>query len=78
MTRTNPTNGGQVPESRRVELLTIDDVAAVLKVPKSTLYQWSYLGEGPPVVRVGRHLRYPSHRLDAWIESGLKDRHDGF
>ncbi len=35
------------------ELLTVDQVATVLKVPKATLYQWSYQGEGPPVVRSG-------------------------
>ena len=58
------------------ELLTVDQVATVLKVPKATLYQWSYQGEGPPVVRIGRHLRYPSDLLDTWITSGMKVRRD--
>jgi excisionase family DNA binding protein len=77
VTRSKTTSTTPARTESRTELLTVDDVAADLKVPKSTLYQWSYLGEGPPVVRVGRHLRYPSDRLDAWIESGLKERHEG-
>jgi excisionase family DNA binding protein len=74
MTRTKTIGGAPAATTSRTELLTVDDVAAVLKVPKSTLYQWSYQGDGPPVVRVGRHLRYPSDRLDSWIESGLKEQ----
>ena len=75
MTRTNPTHAVSKRKVGHIELLTIDDVAALLKVPKSTLYQWSYQGEGPPVVRIGRHLRYPSDLLADWIDSGMKERH---
>jgi excisionase family DNA binding protein len=75
MTRTNPTPAVSKRKVGHIELLTIDDVAALLKVPKSTLYQWSYQGEGPPVVRIGRHLRYPRDLLDDWIDSGMKQRH---
>jgi excisionase family DNA binding protein len=73
--RSKTTSTAPIRTGSRTELLTVDDVAAVLKVPKSTLYQWSYLGEGPPVVRVGRHLRYPSDLLTGWIDSGIKVRH---
>jgi excisionase family DNA binding protein len=75
MTRTKTIDGTSPATTGRTELLTVDEVAAVLRVPKSTLYQWSYQGEGPPVVRVGRHLRYPGDLLDAWIDSGMKERH---
>ncbi len=75
MTRSKTTSKTPGRTGGRAELLTVDDVAAVLRVPKSTLYQWSYQGEGPPVVRVGRHLRYPGDLLDAWIDSGMKERH---
>ncbi len=74
MTRSKTTSRAPARTGGRTELLTVDDVAAVLKVPKSTLYQWSYLGEGPPVVRVGRHLRYPGDLLDLWIDRGMKQR----
>jgi len=73
--RSKTTSTAPTRTDERTELLTADEVAGVLKVPKSTLYQWSYQGEGPPVVRVGRHLRYPSDLLDGWIDSGMKERH---
>ncbi|MCD0451950.1 helix-turn-helix domain-containing protein [Actinocorallia sp. API 0066] len=48
---------------------TVDEVAAFLGVPKTTLYQWRYLGIGPKAARVGRHLRYlPSDVLD-WFRA---------
>jgi len=74
MTRESRATTELVRLADRVELLTVDEVAQVLKVPKSTLYQWSYQGDGPPVVRVGRHLRYPRDLLNAWITSGMKVR----
>ena len=77
MARTDTSKRNPARTSGGMELLTVDEVAAVLKVPKATLYSWSYRGEGPPVVRVGRHLRYPSDLLGAWIESGMKPQRDG-
>jgi excisionase family DNA binding protein len=76
VTRAERSRSASARTEGRAELLTVDDVAAVLKVPKSTLYQWSYLGEGPPVLRIGRHLRYPSDLLQSWIVSGMKKRRD--
>jgi excisionase family DNA binding protein len=50
------------------KLLKPDEVAAFLGVPKATLYAWRYRREGPPAVRVGRHLRYRWSDLDRWLE----------
>jgi hypothetical protein len=33
---------------------TIEDVAALLRKPKGTLYQWRYIGYGPRAFRIGR------------------------
>ena len=49
-------------------LLTPEDVAALLGVPISTLYQWNYRGSGPVARRIGRHLRYRRGDLEAWID----------
>ena len=57
-------------ETRRDELLTPDEVAVYLRIPKSTLYAWRYHGEGPKAVRVGRHLRYPASELRKWLARG--------
>ncbi|MGF1618095.1 MAG: helix-turn-helix transcriptional regulator [Acidimicrobiia bacterium] len=39
-------------------LLGVHELAAYLDVPVKTLYAWRYKREGPPALRVGRHLRY--------------------
>lgn len=49
------------------ELLTPDDLASVLGIPKRTLYHWRYEDEGPPAIRVGRHLRYRRSEFEAWL-----------
>lgn len=48
-------------------LLTIDELADFLQVPKATLYRWRYHGEGPPGLRLGRHVRYRQADVDAWL-----------
>lgn len=49
-------------------LWTARDVADFLGVPVSTLYQWRYRHTGPRACRVGRHLRYRSTDVLAWVE----------
>lgn len=54
-------------ETRQIApLWTVDDVAAFLGVPVKTLYQWKWRGEGPPVRKIGRHLRYDPEAVCAW------------
>jgi excisionase family DNA binding protein len=50
-------------------LLTIDEVAVMLGVPKSTCYGWRSRGEGPRSLRVGRWVRYDPQDVADWIES---------
>ena len=47
-------------------LWTIKDVSAYLAVPVGTLYQWRHRGEGPPAIRLGRHLRYDPDSVHRW------------
>ena len=49
-------------------LLSLDDLAAFLGVPKRTLYSWRYRGEGPVGYRVGRHVRYRREDIEAWLQ----------
>ena len=49
------------------KLWTVDDVSAFLGVPVATLYQWRTRGEGPPCVRLGKHLRFDPDRVRAWF-----------
>jgi excisionase family DNA binding protein len=49
-------------------LWTVHDVATFLGVPVGTIYQWRVRGEGPPAIRLGRHLRYDRAAVLAWVE----------
>jgi excisionase family DNA binding protein len=50
-------------------ILTIDEAAAYLAIPKATLYTWRTrrAGFGPPAVKMGGCLRYRRSDLDAWV-----------
>lgn len=54
---------------RLEKLLTPEEVAEILGVPKGTLYKWRLVAEGPPAMRIGKHLRYRPADLDAWLRS---------
>jgi excisionase family DNA binding protein len=48
-------------------LLSPDEVAVFLGIPVKTLYQWRYKGVGPRGLRIGRHVRYRSADVEAWL-----------
>ena len=50
------------------DLLTVDEAAQVLKVPKSWIYARTRTGE-IPVRKLGRHVRIPADQLAEWVES---------
>lgn len=55
-------------------LLTIDEVAALLNVPKQTLYRWRHAGKGPPAIALeGRMLRWRPADVDGWLDAGRSD-----
>lgn len=49
------------------KLLSPDELVELLGIPKRTIYNWRLRGEGPPAVRVGRHLRYRPSDVEAWL-----------
>jgi predicted DNA-binding transcriptional regulator AlpA len=51
------------------QLLTITEVAAIVRVPPATLRYWRHLGEGPHSFRIGRTVRYWRTEVIAWLES---------
>ena len=50
-------------------LWSVEDVSIYLGVPVTTLDQWKWRGEGPPVRKIGRHLRYDPRAVQAWATS---------
>jgi excisionase family DNA binding protein len=50
------------------ELLTIQEVADVVRVPVATLRYWRHLGSGPSSFRIGRSVRYWRSEVLYWLE----------
>uniref|UniRef100_UPI0025EF9E65 helix-turn-helix transcriptional regulator n=1 Tax=Lapillicoccus sp. TaxID=1909287 RepID=UPI0025EF9E65 len=50
------------------ELLTLTEVAAIVRAPIATLRYWRHLGTGPRSFRLGRHVVYRASDLQTWID----------
>ena len=59
-------------------ILTIDQAAAYLSIPKATLYTWRTrrAGFGPRAVKLGGCLRYRRSDLDAWVAEHVESLED--
>jgi predicted DNA-binding transcriptional regulator AlpA len=51
------------------ELLTIQEVADVVRVPVATLRYWRHVGTGPRSFRIGRSVRYWRTEVFAWLDN---------
>jgi predicted DNA-binding transcriptional regulator AlpA len=51
------------------ELLTISEVAAIVRAPIATMRYWRHLGTGPRSFRLGRRVVYRVGDLRAWIDA---------
>jgi len=49
-------------------LWTVEQVSIFLGVPVKTLYQWKWRRYGPPVRKLGKHLRYIPAQVRSWVE----------
>ncbi|MCX6567033.1 MAG: helix-turn-helix domain-containing protein [Candidatus Aminicenantes bacterium] len=47
-------------------ILTIEDLSAYLKIPKSTLYKLAREGRVPSN-KIGRHWRFQKRAIDRWL-----------
>jgi predicted DNA-binding transcriptional regulator AlpA len=54
-------------QQREDRLWSPIELAKHLGIPVATLYAWRYRGEGPPALRIGRHLRYRPADIEAWL-----------
>lgn len=60
---------------RGVELLTVDEVASVLRVSRMTVYRKVHSGELPSV-HFGRSFRIPASALDAYLPPAWRKDED--
>jgi len=51
------------------ELLTITEVAELLRTPVATLRYWRHLGIGPASFRIGRRVMYRRSDVEDWINA---------
>ena len=62
-----------LPESRpHDELLTVDEVAQIFKVPVGTIRKWRSAREGPRGIRVGKYLRFRRAAVEQYISQREK------
>lgn len=54
-------------EEKTSDVLTIDDLAVYLKIPKSTLYKLVREGKIPSQ-KIGRHWRFRKVAIDRWLD----------
>jgi len=53
--------------SRRQEVMTLDETAEYLRIPRSTAYKLAQEGKIPGQ-KVGRHWRFHRETLDDWLK----------
>jgi excisionase family DNA binding protein len=54
-------------EEKLGDVLTIEELSAYLKIPKSTLYKLVREGKIPSQ-KIGRHWRFRKRAIDHWLE----------
>lgn len=55
------------------ELLSIAEVAAIVRVPEATLRYWRHLRTGPHSFRIGRSVRYWHNEVVRWLDEQSND-----
>jgi len=63
------------PSHANDDLLTIAEVADLLRVPVATLRYWRHLGTGPHSFRIGRSVRYWRTEVTGWLEEQTNRAH---
>ena len=57
------------------DVLTIKELSAYLKIPKSTLYKLVREGKIPSQ-KIGRHWRFRKRAIDRWLEETRTNKPD--
>ena len=55
-------------ENFQSEILTVEEAAALLKIPRSSVYTLAQKGK-IPAQKVGRHWRFRREAIDRWLEA---------
>ena len=50
------------------QLLSVEELATLLRVPVSTVRYWRLRGEGPKPLKIGRRVRFDAAEVARWID----------
>lgn len=50
------------------DLMTIEEVAELVRVPPQTLRYWRHLDRGPHSFRLGRRVMYKRADVEQWVQ----------
>lgn len=53
------------------EYMTVGELAALCRLPKSTVYAMNSRGDAPPRLKIGRQVVYARSAVDAWLKTRL-------
>jgi excisionase family DNA binding protein len=67
MTRTDDTRTDRPFDDEIGDLLTLHEVAELLRVPQATLRYWRHCNTGPHSYKIGRHVRYRRQDVHDWL-----------
>ena len=54
--------------SRENSLLTISDLAKMLRISEKSVYSLNYRGVGPAYLRIGKSVRYRRETVSKWLQ----------
>ena len=55
------------------QLLTVEELAELLRVPVRSVYVWRRKGVGPRGIRIGKYVRYRSSDVARWLDAQAKE-----
>jgi excisionase family DNA binding protein len=64
---TAPTSHPELPHADD-ELMSIAEVAELVRVPEGTVRYWRHLGQGPRGFRIGRSVRFWRTEVVRWLD----------
>lgn len=60
-----------------LKLVTVKEIAEILRIKPSTVYQWAELGQ-IPCIRLNSALRFDLKDIQIWISDCKKDANSGY
>lgn len=52
------------------QLLTAEELSALIRVKPDTLERWRMRKQGPPYIKLGKLVRYSRSDVAKWVQSG--------